>query len=288
MNETNQHASLDDLWDSLTPYEVGVLAFTSPRIVDVELQTDISRITLTAKEAYIWAGALAHVVVRRPNLSVGRIAQMFERALTSAMERQVFGGEPYESAYRGAVGNVGIHEDVIAEFLRQARLPTEQELVASRTRDAVQSLIWRGHIEDPFSKKVGAAIIAVMMNLPISFTSPGPNEVHLQSLSWSYVQRAEGEHVQREFRVKTREVCDVVLHKIVPSVIEAVEKLSGSGAVSMPPKELQQKLADRGYYVGPIDGKIARHTQEALRRFQRDQYLRETGHPDPETIERLK
>ena len=39
----------------------------------------------------------------------------------------------------------------------------------------------------------------------------------------------------------------------------------------------QQRLKDRGYYTGPVDGVIGPNTEAALRRYQRDQRLRVTG-----------
>jgi peptidoglycan hydrolase-like protein with peptidoglycan-binding domain len=41
--------------------------------------------------------------------------------------------------------------------------------------------------------------------------------------------------------------------------------------------EIQQALADRGYFKGPIDGSWGAESTEALKRFQREQNLVEDG-----------
>ncbi len=49
----------------------------------------------------------------------------------------------------------------------------------------------------------------------------------------------------------------------------------------------QERLNQLHYYVGSPDGALGPLTDAALRRFQRDQGLAETGELDPRTIERL-
>jgi peptidoglycan hydrolase-like protein with peptidoglycan-binding domain len=42
-------------------------------------------------------------------------------------------------------------------------------------------------------------------------------------------------------------------------------------------KEIQQALADRGYFAGPVDGAWGASSMDALKRFQHDQNLTEDG-----------
>ena len=49
----------------------------------------------------------------------------------------------------------------------------------------------------------------------------------------------------------------------------------------------QQRLKDRGYYSGPVDGVIGPNTEAALRHYQRDQRLRVTGSLDSPTLRAL-
>jgi peptidoglycan hydrolase-like protein with peptidoglycan-binding domain len=49
----------------------------------------------------------------------------------------------------------------------------------------------------------------------------------------------------------------------------------------------QQRLKDRGYYQGPLDGVIGPGTQAALQAYQRDRGLRVTGVVDSQTLRSL-
>jgi peptidoglycan hydrolase-like protein with peptidoglycan-binding domain len=51
--------------------------------------------------------------------------------------------------------------------------------------------------------------------------------------------------------------------------------------------QLQQALADRGYYAGPIDGRYSAATIEAVRAFQRDLGVPETGVVDVATLQAI-
>ena len=52
-------------------------------------------------------------------------------------------------------------------------------------------------------------------------------------------------------------------------------------------KSLQKALQDKGMDPGPIDGFLGPRTQSALRAYQKDQKLPETGRLDPQTREKL-
>ncbi len=52
-------------------------------------------------------------------------------------------------------------------------------------------------------------------------------------------------------------------------------------------RELQKLLNDQGYNVGVPDGVIGSSTTEAIRQFQLDNQLTNTGEPDPETLRML-
>lgn len=49
-------------------------------------------------------------------------------------------------------------------------------------------------------------------------------------------------------------------------------------------RDAQQRLAKLGFYVGSIDGKYGRYSEEAVRAFQRQFGLEETGHIDAQTL----
>jgi peptidoglycan hydrolase-like protein with peptidoglycan-binding domain len=52
-------------------------------------------------------------------------------------------------------------------------------------------------------------------------------------------------------------------------------------------KNLQKALQDKGVDPGPIDGIMGPKTQAALRSYQKDQKLPETGRIDNQTLEKL-
>jgi peptidoglycan hydrolase-like protein with peptidoglycan-binding domain len=52
-------------------------------------------------------------------------------------------------------------------------------------------------------------------------------------------------------------------------------------------REAQQKLNDAGYRAGNADGKIGPKTRSAIRKYQRDQSLAETGSLDESTLSHL-
>lgn len=59
------------------------------------------------------------------------------------------------------------------------------------------------------------------------------------------------------------------------------------GAKSDQVKSVQQALQDKGHDPGPIDGVMGPKTMAALRAFQKDQKLQETGRLDDQTREKL-
>jgi len=73
---------------------------------------------------------------------------------------------------------------------------------------------------------------------------------------------------------------------------EASPSASPSTSASMPAPTsdvaaAQQRLKDRGYYSGPVDGVIGPNTEAALRAYQRDQRLTVTGKLDSQTLHAL-
>ena len=52
-------------------------------------------------------------------------------------------------------------------------------------------------------------------------------------------------------------------------------------------KNLQKSLQDKGMDPGPIDGVMGARTQAALRAYQKDQNLPQTGRTDAQTLEKL-
>ncbi|HEY4132031.1 MAG TPA: peptidoglycan-binding domain-containing protein [Gemmatimonadaceae bacterium] len=285
MEGTPTRATYDDL-DSLSPYDVAILALTSPPTVAAD-HAESGLVTLACKEAYLWAGAIAHAVIRDPSLDRERIGGMLREAITEDITSR-FRYQSFETTdfRRSRIDSYG---SVVDHFLRVAGIWDERETVFRRTDDSVRSLIWRGAIEDPFTKRVRNILIGVVMTVPVSFTSTGPNDLRLDSLTWSYVAHSDHGRQQRELRVKTKELAEFVLGRIIPETVELIGKLAGySDEQPMSDREAQIALAKRGYYSGKIDGNVKSETITAIRRYHQDNFLEPSGHLDPATKKRLR
>jgi len=68
-----------------------------------------------------------------------------------------------------------------------------------------------------------------------------------------------------------------------PSASPAVSVPSPTGDIAA----AQQRLKDRGYYTGPVDGVMGPRTAAALRAYQRDHGLTATGQLDSQTASAL-
>lgn len=70
----------------------------------------------------------------------------------------------------------------------------------------------------------------------------------------------------------------------VPEPPEAPARPGGRGGVV---SEIQEELAYRGYYDGPVDGRYTAETEAAVRRFQKDTGLPVTGQIDTSLLDAL-
>jgi peptidoglycan hydrolase-like protein with peptidoglycan-binding domain len=52
-------------------------------------------------------------------------------------------------------------------------------------------------------------------------------------------------------------------------------------------RAIQRRLAELGYKPGPVDGLVGPRTRAAIRAFERDHGLAETGQASPEVIAEL-
>jgi len=178
--------------------------------------------------------------------------------------------------------------ELVREFLQAFGAGDDIAVVVSRTDEAVANLVWRQAIEDPLSKKIRAFLVSVCLLLPVNFTSRGPEGTKIETLTWEYVQQPAGDHQERAFRLKVREITHAIADELIPSVVHVVEALAGqdeSDIVSI--SEAQKQLAGLGYYHGAIDGLQGDKTTAAIRAFQKQEHLGVTGHLDPATSRRL-
>lgn len=121
MSDEHRSQEYDEL-DSLTPYEVAVLMFTSPRHIGKDDHSETEIVTLTAKESYLWAGAAAHVAVRRPELEPETIALMFERSVGLAVREREMADSFHAPGYRRGWSYSRGDIEAVDRFLRDAGL----------------------------------------------------------------------------------------------------------------------------------------------------------------------
>lgn len=279
---SNENYKWDDELDSLSPYEIAVLAFTSPRAVEGSDDHE-SIVTVTSKESYIWAAAIAHAVMWNPELNEETVLRALRNSVESAVRQSSDYFLGFDLKDRRWISN-----RLIDGFFSYLGIRVQDvDEIRRRAEHAVRSLVWKGYIEDPFSKKIAAISLAVLMVTPVGFTSAGENAFRLNALTWEYSQKPEGHNIQRQMRIKAGEIATAVMNKIVPTFIDAVRQLSGDDGKTAPPDEIQKSLKNRGYYHGAIDGKVGPQTATALRHFQNDHYLEQTGYPDQATLSAL-
>jgi hypothetical protein len=149
-------------------------------------------------------------------------------------------------------------------------------------------LEWRGLIEDPLRKRIRKMLLAVMLVVPVNFTSTGPNAGEIQALTWEYKQQPNAGHVDREFRWKVHEISEAFSKELVPAFVKVIDEFAPQADRDLTTEEVQQRLRVLGFYSGPVDGIAGPRTVQALRLFQMSHALRVTGHPDRETTHALR
>jgi peptidoglycan hydrolase-like protein with peptidoglycan-binding domain len=70
--------------------------------------------------------------------------------------------------------------------------------------------------------------------------------------------------------------------------VEGSREAQQAANAGMTLREAQQRLKDLGYYTGTVDGITGPRTQDAIRRFQADHGLSQTGTLTPPTIRALR
>jgi len=71
---------------------------------------------------------------------------------------------------------------------------------------------------------------------------------------------------------------------------EKLEDLQGRVTIAAPlsgTRAVQQRLVDLGYKPGKVDGMMGKRTHAAIRAFERDHGMRQTGQPSPAVLDAL-
>jgi hypothetical protein len=282
----NEQASARGMFEALSAYQVAVLAFTNPP----DVGSDQGRLALTSKDSYVWAAAVAHVLVHRPELGEDQIRSF----LSDAVKRV---GRTFAS--RVVAHDLGAFEyhangfDVVKAFLQEAGFEHGAfEKACSLTQDAIRSLEWLGIVEDPIRKKIAGILLAVYAFAgPVNFTAAGPNNFTYETVMWqaSAETSPKDDETRFSFNLKVHRIAKVIKDEVIEALGKVVEEAAGVETTQeMSATELQTRLRDLGYYKGKIDGRPWEQTYTALKRFQQDRDLKVTGHVDRDTARALR
>ncbi|CAE6804140.1 peptidoglycan-binding domain-containing protein [Paraburkholderia nemoris] len=286
---------LDELFDSLSATEIALWSFTSPNRLNAPSPTPLgaSRITATAKEAYLWAAAVAHVLEKRPDTKISQILD----ALTFAVRETVTKNVEYFSGWSISPLSEEEQKRLVENFVFSASgVKVEFAQIEQDAQEAYETLLWRGLVEDPLWKEIGGTALVVAMVFPIHWTNKDP--ALYDCLAFTYRQEQRGDHVERDFKFHVLEVSEAVADEIGPSFMKIIHKVAQTHEDPMkdpgpraedqarlvnPPAQLQRALKDAGFDPGPIDGRFGKKGADALKAFQEAHHLPVTGKPDEES-----
>jgi hypothetical protein len=216
--------SVSDL-DSLSLYEVAVLAFTSPK--EITQEDNIQSVVLTGKEAYLWAGALAYVLNERPELETDDLLTILRHAVTENIRhfREYYGMPfflPFASEFVG--------RSLLISFIQQAGITFSPGEVISRlvsdVGHAIRSLEERGLIEDPFTTRMKGIALSILLLVPVNITSVTNDgrdmKFRMDSATWSYERTTDRNLTEREFKLKVNAILGLFKEQISPTIDEAM------------------------------------------------------------------
>lgn len=290
---TGTNYALDAL-EGLSPYEVAILACTSPGSI-ANARDDDGLILLTGKHAYLWAGTVAHLIESIHTLTEDDIVKSLRHVWEEL--RQTPAQKYLDSLLDQSNESIElfISRELLRKFLKVFLPPDALPEIVLKTREAIQSLESLGLIVDPPIKKlIGNIALAVSLLLPVNFTETTElgekvqreiaalDHNHLNHLSSSPEQLAA--NIRKDtIRRSTQRVLFLLLHLVAQWLTEAQSEEQPGLSLA----RQQFKLRLLGYYKGRVDGQNGPDTNNAFRDFQRDQGLPQTGFPDPETSKRL-
>jgi hypothetical protein len=147
-------------------------------------------VTVTSKEAYVWAALMAHVAEKAPQIGADEVVRAALAAPPHAIKNY------YRAFPLGAIemvaptANWGMTPDVLGLTIKKLGLQTTTKDVVHSASSSYYSLTKKGLIEDPVEILVGATVIAVLGLLPVGFTRKTKEgrtiSKKLKALYWSY------------------------------------------------------------------------------------------------------
>jgi hypothetical protein len=212
-------------FDTLSPYDIAVFEFTSSEAISSDESVDI----LTSKASYLWAGAIAHVLVNRPNLTEDHVIVSMESAFREhAIELR--------EVYRGAAtpDNILAHYQVginiLNSFLRDAGFSLDALGQVSRNvEEAAKRLQEAGLIEDPLKKWVAGVVLSVVFLMPVNFTSTTKEghivKQHIESVLVEYDSEQHGDQTERHLKVKVKKAVKIFKERVIGTLEDIVGDL---------------------------------------------------------------
>ena len=212
-------------FDTLSPYDIAVFEFTSSEAIAPDESFNI----LTSKASYLWAGAIAHVLVNRPNLTEDNVILGMESAFREhAIElRKVYRG-PTTPENILAHQQVGLN--IINSFLRDAGFPLDALGQVSRNvEEAAKRLQEAGLIEDPLKKWVAGVVLSVAFLMPVNFTSTTKDgqivKEHIETVLIEYDSEQHGGQTERHVKVKVKKAVKIFKERVIGTLEDIVGDL---------------------------------------------------------------
>lgn len=115
------------------------------------------------------------------------------------------------------------------------------------------------------------------LHLALAYESPTDAEVPFWGLKF------EPFHWQKRYNIRTYLLLLMVALSVFGLVNEALAQQAAPGERGFEVEAIQERLQDRGYFYGSIDGNYGPITTEAVRRFQQNQNLQVDGIVGSET-----
>ncbi len=228
-------ASFDQtpLLDRLSAYDIAVLEMTSSAEIPMDdTVREGGQILLTSKASYLWAGAIAHVLVNRPEMTEEEVFEHISYAIREHANevRDIYQGIPTPNNI-AAQPYVGL--SIIGTFLRSVDLPDDaMGQVARNTAEAIKRLEEAELIEDPLKKWLGKALLGVLLLVPVNYTSTtergGVIKTEVDSVVLHYDSQQYPDHTDRHVKVKVDKAVKVFKDKFIPAIEDLLKDDSKS------------------------------------------------------------
>ncbi|ODA66865.1 putative peptidoglycan binding domain protein [Methyloligella halotolerans] len=145
----------------------------------------------------------------------------------------------------------------------------------------------------PVQEASSALVTAVQRELSVRGYDVGDGDGILTPETEDAIRKYELAHGLVETGTPSDELLrHIVLGESLGDIGMAPSTGGQGSSVATPPGDMvravQQTLADLGYAPGPVDGMMGRNTADAIRQFQKDRKLAETGEISPTLLQEME